>query len=71
MTFGGMVTLAYFGRKTIIVWGSFAMAVVLIGLGVCFQMEYGMMQVVFVLAYLTFFQWSNGSTTWVYLSEIT
>ena len=36
MTFGGMGILAYFGRKTIMVCGSFAMSVVLVGLGICF-----------------------------------
>ena len=69
--FGGAPFLIYFGRKSIMVVGSFLMSIALISLGVSFQLKQGVLEVVFVLTYLALFQTLNGTATWVYIAEIT
>jgi len=62
--------LTYFGRKTLIMTMSFAMAADLIGLGIAFMKDIGTLQIVLVLLFVVLFEFSLGPIVWIYMSEI-
>ena len=69
-TFVGLGLLTYFGRKTIMFFCNIAMAGILIGLGVCIQENEDEIAVALLLAFISFFEFSSGPITWLYMAEI-
>lgn len=49
---------------------SFAMSVVLLGLGIAFLRDEGSLQIVLVLLFVVLFEFSLGPIVWIYMSEI-
>jgi len=60
-----------FGRRTLLLVGSVGLGVCLAGIAVIFHLHaYERALLVFVVGYVGFFAFSQGSVIWVYLSEI-
>jgi MFS family permease len=62
--------LAFFGRKTLLWTISFAMAVDLIGLGICYMAKSTTLEIILVLLYVALFEFSLGPIVWIYMAEI-
>jgi MFS transporter, SP family, arabinose:H+ symporter len=71
MTVIGMTFVDKVGRKPLLVWGSAGMAVCLLCLGVAIPHRLGPLFYLSILvAYHSFFAFSQGTVVWVYLSEL-
>ena len=71
-TIVAMLFIDKFGRKFIILLGSFGMTVMLAGLSLLYFMHQtsGVLVLVFILGYIAFFAASLGPAVWVVISEI-
>jgi MFS transporter, SP family, arabinose:H+ symporter len=71
MTVLGMMFVDKAGRKPLLIWGSAGMALCLLCLGVAIPYRLGPLFYLFImLAYHSFFSFSQGPIVWVYLSEL-
>ncbi len=59
-----------FGRKTLLLTMSFAMAADLVGLGIAYIYGAGTLQIILVLLFVVLFEFSLGPIVWIYMSEI-
>ena len=66
----GIVLLKYFGRKTIMLWGNASMTVCLFGLAFALKHDIKIATIIFVFAYVAFFEFSVGPVFWLYAAEI-
>jgi len=69
-TLGGMGLLGFFGRKSIMFTCSILMAISLAGLGFCNLNNQNTGMVIFLLTFITLFEFSSGPITWLYMAEI-
>lgn len=69
-TAGGMAMLSQFGRRTIMVWGTTSVVIVLTLTGVCQLLGLGVATTVCLLFYILSFELSSGPITWLYMAEI-
>jgi SP family arabinose:H+ symporter-like MFS transporter len=71
MTVLGMAFVDKVGRKPLLLWGSAGMAVCLLCLGLAIPHRLGpLFYLSILLAYHSFFAFSQGTVVWVYLSEL-
>lgn len=63
------VLLTYFGRKTLLTVLSFAMAAVLVGLGVTYIESVSIAELILIFVYIVLFEFSLGPIVWIYMSE--
>jgi MFS family permease len=71
MTVFGMALVDKVGRKPLLIWGSAGMALCLLCLGVSIPHRLGpVFYLCLLLAYHSFFSFSQGPVVWVYLSEL-
>ena len=71
MTVVGMAFVDKVGRKPLLLWGSAGMALCLLCLGVAIPHRLGpLFYLSILLAYHSFFAFSQGTVVWVYLSEL-
>lgn len=68
--FGGMWLLSKFGRRSILVWGSAAMVILLMLIGMFSLMSIDSGSIPAILVYMIAFELTSGPITWCYLSEI-
>jgi len=66
----GMALLSYAGRKTIMFWCNLAMALILLSLGYFTFAQMNSLSVIMVMLFISFFEFSSGPITWLYMSEI-
>ena len=69
-TFGGLVLLGMFGRKTILIVCSCLIALNLVLLGFLSLEGQNTPVVVLVMLFIILFEFSSGPITWLYMSEI-
>lgn len=62
--------LSKFGRKTLMLWGNAAMAIVLLGTGYCSISSDFTVMIGLVMLFIALFEFSSGPITWLYMSEI-
>ena len=65
-----MVLLHYHGRRTLMLWGFFMMAVSLLGLGVFSLVSMPYLAITSILIYRISFELSAGPLMWLYNAEI-
>jgi MFS family permease len=71
MTVLGMAIVDKVGRKPLLIWGSAGMALCLLCLGMAIPHHLGpLFYLSILLAYHSFFAFSQGTVVWVYLSEL-
>jgi MFS family permease len=71
MTVLGMAIVDKLGRKPLLIWGSAGMALCLLCLGIAIPHHLGpLFYLSILLAYHSFFAFSQGTVVWVYLSEL-
>ena len=69
-TWIGIVWLNYAGRRTIMLWCHFGMAVVLILCGIFQLKDMNYPTIAMVFLFITIFEASSGPITWLYMPEI-
>lgn len=69
-TLVGLVLLAFFGRKALMVIFNIAMALTLLFLSLCAFDKNSTGMIVFVLLFIAFFEFSSGPIVWLYNAEI-
>ena len=69
-TFGGLALLARFGRRTLMVWGSAAMVIILLLAGVLSLYDIQIPVILALTAFIFAFEFTSGPITWLYMSEI-
>src|SRR6185312_14393831 len=62
--------LAYFGRRTLLWFVSFCMAITLVGLGISYELTISALEITLMLLFVTLFEFSLGPITWIYMSEV-
>ena len=69
-TFGGLWLLSKFGRRPLLIWGSAAMVLisVLIGIFSLWNIQSG--SIPMILAFMCAFETTSGPITWLYLAEV-
>jgi len=69
-TLGGLALLSRFGRRTLMLFGSIAMAATLVAVGIAALKGLQVLEIIFVLMFVAFFEFSSGPITWLYMAEI-
>jgi MFS family permease len=69
-TFGGLALLARFGRRTLMVWGTLAMVIILIAAGLLSLFNIKIPVIITLVMFIFAFEFTSGPITWLYMSEI-
>ena len=69
-TFGGLALVSKFGRRPILVYGAFAISVVLILQGVFSLSNLNYLSITCTMLFIAFFEFSPGPLLFIYASEI-
>ena len=69
-TFGGLWLLSKFGRRPLLIWGSVAMVLILMLIGIFSLMNIQSGSIPMILAFMCAFEFTSGPITWLYMSEI-
>jgi len=64
------IPVVMFPRKFLLFWGQLTMAVSLLLVAVCYNLEYDIAIIVFICIFILAFQFSQGPIAWMYAAEV-
>ena len=69
-TIGGLYFLSRFGRRTLMLWGTLFMIIILSLAGLFSLYDYDYPSLVMLVLFIMMFEFTSGPITWLYMSEI-
>jgi len=64
------IPVVMFPRKFLLFWGQLTMAISLIMVAVCYNLNYDIAIIVFICVFILAFQFSQGPIAWMYAAEV-
>jgi len=69
-TIGGLYLLSRYGRRTLMLWGTLFMIIILSGAGLFGLYNYNYPTLGMLVLFIMMFEFTSGPITWLYMSEI-